>query len=382
MKIKEQLGKKVQSDFVQPRDHNVQRSTTSVIAEAQDAPTKAELMKRSPKMIRFHDAIMEEVPTSDERISEVVTDPSYASNIGISTSGPPHASNFGPPNTGPPQPAPMGPETFCTTCGNRVTSEETHCSYCKNPVSFPPPTSSILPPPIVSTETGLVRMGSDEPKPKPLRASAASTEQAIQHHRRTQAFPAAIQDPRGGNLGAVGGASGGGETGAPIGTSAARGQGGAEGSTSSGVPGGAPSYEKSYKDIMAEKLEYWKTEWRKRGYSDDEIPAEPGSVPLPPPKEKKPPQPPPSQASPSQPSSSQPKKRPKKHYGQSKSTTDELERYRIEQQRKEQMARLAEEGQSFMECIKVCSTTPLCGLLPQCQSMLWPSVSLSGGCTP
>ena len=353
-KIKVQLGtKKVQSDFVQPRDHDLQRSVaTSVIAKAH-VPTKAELMKRPQKKEQYHhDAIIEEVPTSDERTSEIVASngaPLHASNVGLSTSGPPYASNFGPPTTGPPPPAPVGPETFCTNCGNIVTSGQTYCSYCRNPVAFPPPTSSVLPPPVVPTETGLVRMGSDEPKSKPLRASAASTEQAIQHHRRTQAFPAAMQDPPGGNLGAVGGASGVGEGGAPMGTSVARGQGGAGGS---GVLGGAPNNEKSYKDIMADKLEYWKTEWRKRGYSDDEIPAEPGSVPLPPPKEKKPPQPPPSQ----------PKMRPKRHYNPSKSTTDDLERYKIEQQRKEQMARLAEEGQSFMECIKVCGTIPLCGL--------------------
>lgn len=347
-KIRVQLDKKkVQSDMVPSTDHNVQRLvTTSVITRAEDAPSKKELMKRSPKKARFHpDTIIEEVSTSNERTSEMAPSngaPSPASNVDPSTSGPP---------------APVGPETFCPQCGNRVTSVETHCSYCRNPVSFPLPSSSGLPPPIVPTDTGLVRMESDEPKSKPLRASAASTEEAIQHHRRTQAFPAAIQRPPVGDLGQglgeVEGASGGiNETGVPMGVGGASGAAGQGGSTSPGIMSGASmnSYEKSYKEIMAEKLEYWKAEWRKRGYTDDEIPSEPGSVPLPPPKEKKPPQPPPSQ----------PKKRPKVHYDPSRSTTDDLERYRIEEQRNKKMAHLAEEGKAFIECVKVCSAVPHC----------------------
>ena len=178
-----------------------------------------------------------------------------------------------------------------------------------------------------------MRMSSGEPKSKPLRASAARAEEAAQGHRRTRAIPLEGQNPSG----AVGPS-------AHVSTVGSDGQGGAEG-TSGGATG---VDDRSYKDIAAEKLEVWKEEWRKRGYTDDEIPLEPGSQPLPdakplPPQErqKKPPV----------------RKKVKvrsKDYNPGKNTTDELERYQREEVRRKEMEKMAQEGETFMKCVKVC----------------------------
>ena len=126
------------------------------------------------------------------------------------------------------------------------------------------------------------------------------------------------------------------------------GQGGASGvgASGGGAFGGAlGSDEKSYKEIMEEKTRVWKEEWRKRGYSDSEIPQEPGSQALPEPKIQK---------------AAQPKVR--KKYAPSKNTTDELHRYQLEEEKKKSMKLMADEGEALMNCIKVGLCNSRCGL--------------------
>lgn len=153
------------------------------------------------------------------------------------------------------------------------------------------------------------------------------------------------------------GASGGGEGGAVMGgrgsgmvgmSEVGRRDSGAVEGEHRGAEGGSVSAtgtnEKSYKEIMEEKERVWKEEWRKRGYADDEIPSEPGSVPLPSPKKA------PKEA----PKVRKPPQKKKIPYDQSKSTTKELERYKIEAQQRERMEHMGKEGKYFIDCIKVC----------------------------
>ena len=201
---------------------------------------------------------------------------------------------------------------FCPICGIKLHSGHTQCTYCSSPAASPP-TSSVPPPPMVSTATGLSRIHSEELQPKPMRASAASAEEAMQHHRKTQAF----------NVSTQGGAGGGArvETG--------------------GVVGGS---DKTVLDIFSEKERVWKETWRERGYSDEEIPAEPGSTELPPPRV-------PEQTK--KPVGRERRKGKKPDCDPSKSVMVELDRYRRDAEQKLVMNQMAQEGQIFMECIKV-----------------------------
>ena len=95
---------------------------------------------------------------------------------------------------------------------------------------------------------------------------------------------------------------------------------------------------------MREKLEFWRNEWKKRGYSDDEIPEEPGSQPLPPVK----PQQPAAQVS-----QKVKKKVRSKDVEPSKNALIDLERYRREEERKQKMELIGREGEALMLCVKV-----------------------------
>ena len=199
--------------------------------------------------------------------------------------------------------------THCPRCNHTLEIGRSVCDYCKSHISpLPPPP---LPPPML-TETGLVRLESEEPRSKPLRASAASVEEAIQQHRsRTQVKKNIIPDP-------------------PTTTSSGKSSGGA-----AGVSG-----TKSFLQNYDEKLEAWKKAWRDRGYSDEEIPAEPASKPLPEPKKKE--------------AKRQQKKRAK-DFEPTKNTLDDLKRYQKEAERRGKMEEIAREGESLMECVKVSS---------------------------
>ena len=211
--------------------------------------------------------------------------------------------------------------TQCPHCSHIIRSDLASCDYCFNPESQS--VTSTLPAPI-HTETGLVRLGSGEPRPTPpLRASAASAEEAMKKHRMTQAFTAERNET-------------GAEAGAVAPTSSAR------------VP---DSNEKSYIEKMREKMEVWRNEWKRRGYTDDEIPAEPGSQPLPQMKKKSPQ---PRQQQRQQQEQQKAKKRVnKKDLEPSKNALSDLERYRREEERNRKMESIGREGESLMECVKV-----------------------------
>lgn len=113
-------------------------------------------------------------------------------------------------------------------------------------------------------------------------------------------------------------------------------------SITGGAVGGG---ERTYADMHEEKLQKWKEEWKKRGYRDDEIPAEPGSQPLPDYK---------TQQTVARRSSERKKGEISKKYGASKNTTEELERYQREEERKKEMDKMAVEGEGLMKCVKVC----------------------------
>ena len=215
--------------------------------------------------------------------------------------------------------------TQCPHCSHIIRPDLVSCDYCFQSVT------STLPPPI-HTETGQVRLGSGEPRPTPpLRASAASAEEAMKKHRMTQAFTAE-RNETGGEASAV----------APT--------------SSAGVPG---SDEKSYIEKMREKMEVWRNEWKKRGYSDDEIPAEPGSQPLPEMKHPMKRSPPPGQQQQEQ---QKAKKRvSRKDVEPSKSALSDLERYKREEERKRKMESIGREGESLMECVKVNEIILFCG---------------------
>ena len=297
----------------QANTRKTQTSVQTVAPSFEKDPTALGPVKRPPKKKHPHfmpESIMEEAPSS------------IGNGVGTSATV-----------TAPPPAPGSATSSACSHCGNLVSPNETHCGYCKTDVSYRHPTSSILPPPIHS-ETSLMKMSSEEPKEKkPLRASAADAEEAIQQHRRTQAFPAAMH----GSPGGVGSGEGGRQEGGRGSGAVAGGHVGTEGGGASG--GALESNEKSYKEILEEKSRVWKEAWRQRGYSDGEIPQEPGSQPLPEPKAKKP-----AQAK---------AKREKKHYVASKSTTDELHRYQMEEDRKKVMKQMADEGEALMNCIKV-----------------------------
>ena len=204
---------------------------------------------------------------------------------------------------------------FCFNCGNKLHSRYTQCTYCICPAASHP-ISSVPPPPMVSTATGLSRIHSEELQPKPMRASAASAEEAMQHHRKTQAFNVPTQGSAGG---------------------------GARVETGGAVGGG----DKTVLDIFSEKERVWKETWRERGYSDEEIPAEPGSTELPPPRV-------PEQTK--KPVGRERRKGKKPDCDPSKSVMVDLDWYRRDAEQKLVMNQMAQEGQIFMECIKVLYT--------------------------
>ena len=222
----------------------------------------------------------------------------------------------------------------CPHCGNIVVTGHTMtCSFCNKPVTYQHPTSSVLPPPI-HTQTSLARLDSEEPKPKPfpMRASAASTQEAIEHHRRTRVIPAGMAIPSP-TLTPGPGVS----TGASEGVSSAMGR--HEGAV------GRTMCEKTYSELASEKFEAWKKEWKNLGYSDDEIPKEPGSQPLPGPKRY-----PPRQEATNKRAKALQKK---KDYDPSKDSMHDLEKYKLEDQRRQEMDRMGRDGDSFMNCVKV-----------------------------
>ena len=123
------------------------------------------------------------------------------------------------------------------------------------------------------------------------------------------------------------------------------GVGGSGASWETGPEGGAVGGGKNtFIKMVSEKERMWKEEWRKRGYRDDEIPAEPASTPLPPPKV-------PEQTK--TPVVRDRRKGKKPHCDPSKSATGDLDRYRREAERQLVMNQMAQEGQVFMECVKV-----------------------------
>ena len=137
----------------------------------------------------------------------------------------------------------------------------------------------------------------------------------MQHHRKTQAF----------NVSTQGGAGGGARV----------------------ETGGAVGGDKTVLDIFSEKERVWKETWRERGYSDEEIPAEPGSTELPPPRV-------PEQTK--KPVGRERRKGKKPDCDPSKSVMVDLDRYRREAEQELVMNQMAQEGQIFMECIKVLYT--------------------------
>ena len=333
------------------------------------APTVEEL-RASSSAVKGKRKPFNLAPAIEEEPRSLETKPS---------SEPPPASNYSPPK---PQPSSQG---TCSNCGQIVNSEQTQCSFCHHPVTNRHPTSSILPPPIL-TENSLVRMNSEEPRPKPLRASVASAEEAMQRHRMTHVFPPerhpdsggtaagdSVAGPSGGG-GVVGGASsegggvmggassgGGGVMGGASVMDGSSGSGGVMGGASGGIMSGSGAgatggavggNEKTYRDMHEEKLQVWKKVWKERGYDDDEIPLEPGCQPLPEYKTHV-------KQKPTKPMSALKTKKKIKDYDPSKNTTEELERYQREEERKKEMDKMEKEGEGLMKCVKVCMCNAL-----------------------
>ena len=159
------------------------------------------------------------------------------------------------------------------------------------------------------------------------------------------AEPGAMPGPGAGASGSGVGGSGVGGSGVGGSGVGGSGVGGSGASWETGPEGGAVGGgDNTFIKMMAEKERVWKEEWRKRGYRDDEIPAEPGSTDLPPPKV-------PEQTK--KPVGRDRRKGKKPHNDPSKSATGDLDRYRREHEQKQMMDQMAQEGQVFMECIKV-----------------------------
>ena len=243
--------------------------------------------------------------------------------------------------------------TFCSKCGNKISPGQGQCSYCSMGVSShgssPATTSS------TQSNAPPTRLDTQQPSLPPPRASPAGAKKAMEEHRRTHALniispapPAgAAALPTSGSRSAFGAMN----TGRGLETEPGRGAegGGYAGATGGGATGGGASSggaegklpqvspEKTYREVLKEKEEYWKNLWKKKGYKDSEIPAvgscDPKTFPDKPEvkREKKP-----------------------KHKKQGEGALGDLDRYREEEKRRKRMEEMAEEGESFMQCIKVC----------------------------
>ena len=356
-KEREEINKKLNQKLITvaavgaktPLHPRTRRSTSIQGRAAEEAPTVSALQASSSSTATAAARPKASVKFKPPPIIE--EDPLSLGKAHSSMEPPP--SNYG--SGGPPSGPISG--TPCPRCSNLVMAGSASCSFCDQTLdsSHPHPTSSILPPPIHSERSlGMMGSSSEEPKPKPFRASDASTLEAIELHRRTRVFPAGMPSPPSAMTPRR--ASGGGQGGG-VGEGARGGYRGPEGGAMGGVMGGAMGGEaaggskKSYMEMTDDKFKVWREEWRKRGFSDDEIPREPGSQPLPEYRDHCPP--PEAPAARGAPPQRNPSLKKNVDYKQSKDSMHDLKRYQEEEERKKEMEKLGRDGESFMTCVKV-----------------------------
>lgn len=334
----------------------------------QGPPSSSAIKRPQPrKYPQFHnDPILEEPALANGQTSGPPSSSSSSYHSPPSTSSyhspPTTSSHHSPPSTS--TTSQSAPATFCPKCGNKVNPRDSQCSYCSTAMAAAPKTSSSAFPsasPVPVSRVGMQGTGPGVPVgTPPQRASAAGVEKAIEEYRRTQALQAAQEgppgDPPGGKFGGSGveqwskgveggrGGVGGGRGGVEGGRGGAEGgRGGAEGGS---IEEPRLATGQTYREYMAEKEEYWKNIYRKKGYKEEDIP--------PMPHDEKPPSivsPQPDKTQPSSQRRSYKKKRTEDY--ETKDHLADLKKLQKRDEQQKRMNQIAQEGEAFMRCIKV-----------------------------
>ena len=331
-------------------------------AKGKQGPPSFSNVKRPPfkKHPQFHnDTILEEPALVNGQSSGPPSSSSYHSPSSTSSyHSPPSTSYHSPPSTS--SASQSHSATFCSKCGNKVNPEDSQCSYCSTAMATAPKTSSSAVPSATPVPVSHVGVQGTVPGgpigATPQRASAAGVEKAIEEYRRTRALQAAQEGPPGGRFGGSGveqqhkgaergrGGAEGGRGGV------AGGRGGAEGGRG-GAEGGSEeeprmSTGQTYREYMAEKEEYWKNIYRKQGYKEEDIPPMPHDEKPPPIAS---PQPDKKQLCPLH----KPRRRKPTGDHEPRDHLAELETLKRREQQQKRMREMAQEGEAFMQCIKV-----------------------------